>query len=281
VPIQVTYITDPACAESWGIEPMVRRLMADFGDQLHWRFVMGGLGREWGEEDWHRMMAGWLRGAEQSGMPFDPLIWRDAPLRSSYPACMAMHAAADQSPGDGGYAYLRALREGIFCFRRKLDTPDSLIDVARAVGLDVERFKLDISSNAIVEAFGNDLEIARDVPETARAAGAVVVAGGKERVAFPTLYFAGPDGARREVYGSHPYADYRAAAEAAGAEATSDANPGVLDALRRFGRMATREIEEVCGLKGPRAEGELWQLALDFEVRPTRVLTGWLWELAG
>jgi hypothetical protein len=45
--------------------------------------------------------------------------------------------------------------------------------------------------------------------------------------------------------------------------------------------MATREIEEVCGLKGPRAEGELWQLALDFEVKPTRVLTGWLWELAG
>jgi hypothetical protein len=44
--------------------------------------------------------------------------------------------------------------------------------------------------------------------------------------------------------------------------------------------MATREIEEVCGLKGPRAEAELWQLALDFEVKPTRVLTGWLWELA-
>ena len=42
--------------------------------------------------------------------------------------------------------------------------------------------------------------------------------------------------------------------------------------------MATREIEEVCDLKGPRAEGELWQLALDFEVTPTRVLTGWLWE---
>jgi putative protein-disulfide isomerase len=281
VPTQVTYITDPACAESWGIEPMVRRLMADFGDQLEWRFVMGGLGRDWGEEDWHRMMAGWLRGAEHSGMPFDPLIWRDAPLRSSYPACMAMKAAADQSPDDGGYAYLRALREGIFCFRRKLDTPDALIDVARAVGLDVERFKLDISSNAIVEAFGNDLEIARDVPETARAAGAVVVAAGKERVTFPTLFFAGPDGARHDVYGSRPYEEYRAAAEASGAAANGDGRLGVLDALRRFGRMATREVEEVCGLKGPRAEGELWQLALDFEVRPTRVLTGWLWERAG
>jgi predicted DsbA family dithiol-disulfide isomerase len=259
---------------------MVRRLMADFGDRLKWRFVMGGLAREWEAEHWDHMIRAWLARAESSRMPFDPLIWRDAPLRSSYPACMAMKAAADQSPEDGGYAYLRALREGIHCFRRKLDTPDALIDVAQRVGLNVDRFKLDISSNAIVEAFGNDLEIARDVPESARAAGVVVAAGGKERVPFPTLYFTGEDGARHEVYGTHPYEDYRAAAIAAGATpAGGDAKLGVVDALRRFGPMATREVEEVCGLRGPRAEGELWRLALDFDARPVRVLTGWLWEL--
>jgi hypothetical protein len=54
----------------------------------------------------------------------------------------------------------------------------------------------------------------------------------------------------------------------------------VLDALRRFGRMATREVEEVCGLRGPRAAAELWRLASDWQVKPTRVLTGHLWELA-
>jgi hypothetical protein len=96
---------------------------------------------------------------------------------------------------------------------------------------------------------------------------------------FPTLVFTGEDGARHSVYGTRPYADYREAAQAAGAH-PSAAQPAVTDALRRFGRMATREVEDVCGLKGPRAEGELWQLALDFEVTPTRVLTGWLWEVA-
>jgi hypothetical protein len=107
--------------------------------------------------------------------------------------------------------------------------------------------------------------------------GAVVTASGKERVTFPTLVFTGEDGARHSVYDVQPYADYKAAAERAGATATSDKPPTPTEALRKFGRMATREIEEVCGLKGPRAEGELWQLALDFEVTPTRVLTGWLW----
>jgi protein-disulfide isomerase-like protein with CxxC motif len=280
MPARVTYITDPACAASWGVEPMVRRLMADFGDELRWTFVMGGLAREWVPADRAKLTQNWLDQADRTRMPFDPLIWRDAPLKSSYPASMACKAAADQSPDDGGYGYLRALCEGVFCFRRKLDTADALIDLAGRTGLDTDRFRLDLNSNAVVEAFGMDLEIARDVPAEARAAGQVETASGKERVPLPTMYFTGERGARHDVYGAAPYADYLAAAEAAGAHPATASKPTVQEALARFGRMATREVEEVCGLKGPRAEGELWQLALDFEVKPTRVLTGWLWEPA-
>lgn len=278
--MRVTYITDPASPASWGTEPMVRRLMADFGAQLRWTFVMGGLAREWRPDDHPALTHLWLAEAERSRMPLDPLIWRDAPLRSSYPASMAVKAAADQSPGDGGYAYLRALREGIFCFRRKLDTPDALIDLAARSGLDADRFRLDLNSNAVVEAFGMDLETARDVPDAARAVGMAKPAAGRERVPLPTMYFAGEDGARHDVYDAAPYADYRVAAEAAGAEPAGGGRLTPAAAIERFGRMATREIEEVCGLKGPRAEAELWRLALDFELKPTRVLTGWLWELA-
>ncbi len=256
---------------------MVRRLMAEFGGNLEFRYVMGGLAREWGLNDYPDLVATWLEQADRSRMPLDPLLWRDAPLKSSYPACMAMKAAQDQGRGE---PYLRALREAIFCERRKLDTPDALTDLAGRTGLNVDRFKLDIASNAVVEAFGNDLESARDVPERARAAGMVETTAGRERVPLPSMYFTGEDGARHDVYGPAAYEDYRAAAEQAGATPAVDRRPGVQEALARFGRMATREVEEVCGLKGPRAEGELWQLALDFEVKPTRVLTGWLWELA-
>jgi len=257
---------------------MVRRLMAEFGDNLQFTYVMGGLAREWSAAEHADLIATWLQEAERSRMPFDPLIWKTAPLRSSYPASMAMKAATDQGKAE---PYLRALREGIFCERRKLDTPDALTDVAARTGLDVDRFKLDIASNHVVEQFGNDLEIARDVSEKARAAGMVESAAGRERVSLPTLYFTGEGGARHDVYGPAPYEDYREAAISAGATPHEAKKPTPQQALARFGRMATREIEEVCGLKGPRAESELWHLALDFEVKPTRVLTGWLWELAG
>ena len=34
VPVRVRYLTDPACASSWAFEPVIRRLMAEFGDGL-------------------------------------------------------------------------------------------------------------------------------------------------------------------------------------------------------------------------------------------------------
>ena len=56
--------------------------------------------------------------------------------------------------------------------------------------------------------------------------------------------------------------------------------PGVEDALGSLGRLATAEVEAVCDLPGPRAQAELWTLAAEWRAKPTRVLSGWLWEAA-
>ena len=85
---------------------------------------------------------------------------------------------------------------------------------------------------------------------------------------------------RPAVEGYGPYERLREAALAAGAQPAGDGHPGVEDALRRFGAMATPEIAAVCDLPGPRAPAELWRLALEWRVRPRRVAGGELWELA-
>jgi hypothetical protein len=137
--------------------------MVEFGDDLSITYVMGGLAREF--DDPVGMIVPWLDAAERSGMPVDPRLWAEAPLSSSYPACMAVKAAAEQG-ADAEGRYLRALREGIFCFRRKLDTVEALVEAARAVGLDAARFRSSLESNAIVEAFGADLEETRSLGVT-------------------------------------------------------------------------------------------------------------------
>jgi hypothetical protein len=131
------------------------------------------------------------------------------------------------------------------------------VEEARGAGLDVARFRNDVDSHAIVEAFGADLEAtrahARELP--------FVVVGDDQRVV-------GPED------------DWRAAIVEAGAEPAGDAAPDVLAALGRFGRMAGVEVEAVCDLPGPRANAELWRLAAEWRVKPVRVLTGMLWEPA-
>jgi predicted DsbA family dithiol-disulfide isomerase len=252
VPVRLRYHTDPACPESWAAEPVLRRLNVEFGADLSITYVMGGLAREY-EAPYEARVMEWLDHADRSGMPFDPRLWTEGPIRSSYPACMAVKAAAEQGPEAAG-RYLRALREGLMCMRRKLDAKEALVEEARGAGLDAGRFRIDLESNAIVEAFGEDLEATRS---HARELPFFVV--GDEAIAA---------------------ADLRPVLERAGARPTGEPRPDVLEALARFGRMATAEVEAVCDLPGPRAGAELWRLAAEWRVRPVRVLTGMLWELA-
>jgi predicted DsbA family dithiol-disulfide isomerase len=279
--VEARYYTDPTCPWSWSAEPVLRKLMVEFGDNISWTYVMGGLARDYtrspGGAD--ALLAHWLDVADEGAMPIDPRLWRDGPLGSSYPACMAVKAAAEQD-GDAAGRYLRAVREGLMCFRRKLDTSEALVEEARRARLDVERFRVDLASNAIVEAFGEDLEEVRHPTDAARAARTTIELGGRERMSFPSVAFVGKDGSRAYASGQRGYDALRAAAVEVGAAPVGAAPPGVLEALRRFGLMATAEVAEVCGLPGPRAPAELWRLAAEWQVRPVRIVTGELWELA-
>ena len=277
--VRVRCITDPACVWSWAAEPTTRALMVEFGDELEWTFVMGGLARELPAEG---LVRPWLEAAGESGMPTDPRLWYEGPIRSTYPACMAVKAAQEQGP-EAGMRYLRALREGIVALRRKLDTTEALVEEARGTGLAVERFRNDLSSHAIVEAFGRDLDEAREIPDAVSEAGAARSSApmGIERVPLPTLSFAGEGHDEPiRVFGFTRPGGLREAALSAGARPAEGPRPGVLEALRRFGRMAIPEVAAVCDLPLPRAEADLAQLALEWRVRTVPVLSDRLWEPA-
>jgi hypothetical protein len=161
-------------------------------------------------------------------------MWLDAPPRTSYPACLAVKAAAEQGRDA---ALLRRLREGFAVEGRRLDTPDALLAIAGEVdGLQLERFGVDLRSNAIVEAFGTDLERARtgQVPRW-------------EVAARPPR----TSSARCAPPGAKP---------APAARARRRCAPSAHD---------DRRGRAVCDLPGPRAPAELWRLALEWRVRPT------------
>jgi predicted DsbA family dithiol-disulfide isomerase len=261
MPAEVRYYTDPACPRSWANEPELRRLMWEFGDELRFTWVMGGLAREYHADEHQGRIAEWLEMAAETGMPTDPRLWLHNPITSSYPACQAVKAASEQG-SEAGYTYLRRLREGLLVERRKLDHAEALIGEAGSAGLDAERFRIDLDSNATVEAFGADLEEVR---------------GG--RIELPSAAFVGEDGLPHHVTVGDSFDAYREAALATGAVPVTERRPEPLEVVERFGRAATREIEVVTGLARPVVEAELWSLAREWRLRAIPVFNGTMWEL--
>jgi putative protein-disulfide isomerase len=252
--------------------------MWEFGDDLRFTWVMGGLARSYAKSDACHEIVTWLDAAAESGMPFDARLWTQNPIESTYPACQAVKAAAEQGP-DAAYRYLRRLREGLMTERRKLDHAEALIGEAGPAGLDTERFRIDLNSNATTEAFAADLEAVRNPPGEAREKGKTGETVGQERVSFPSAVFRGPDGGEHGVWGWSPYEAYREAASAAGAQPGEGATDPTA-AIERFGRCTTRELEELTGKPGPVVRAELWGLAREWRLKPVPVLGGTFWELA-
>ena len=124
-------------------------------------------------------------------------------------------------------------------------------------------FRSSLDSHAIVEAFGADLE------ETRSTAG----------LTLPSLRLEDLRASNGSRVADDGYEGWRAAAVAAGGVAA----PVALDplaAVSRFGRAASIEIATLCDLSITRAEAALWALAEQTRLRPVRVLTGVLWEVA-
>ena len=279
---QVRFYTDPACPWSWAAEPAIRRLIWEFEGELEFVWVMGGLVRSYEHANLLEVVGQWLEDAAAGGMPCDPRIWTQNPLSSTYPACQAVKAAEEQG-WQAGYRYLRTVREGIMFERRKLDHADALIDAAGRSGIDRARFEVDLRSHAITEAFGADLEEVRDPPQEARDADAIHRSSRvRERISFPSAVIVAEGGNRHGVWGSDAVdpEKMRAAALAAGAKLVNEGALEPVDAIKRFGRCASKELEVLAQRPLPVIEAELWALARDWKLKPVSALTGTVWEAA-
>lgn len=170
--IEVTYYTDPLCSWSWAFEPHWRRLRYEFGDQLAWRYSMGGLIPDWQHfsdpiNDISRplqMAPQWMSVKHISGMPIDDRIWLEDPPASSYPACIALKASQRQG-WSFAEAYLRRLREAVMLERRNIAKREVQLmlaqELAEGSNFDLKQFQQDLDSHNTLEAFREDIKEGR------------------------------------------------------------------------------------------------------------------------
>ena len=175
------------------------------------RWVMGGMARTRSATPERSSATREMHLARASrpspGCRVDPRLWTRGGISSTYPACQAVIAACEQGSEAGG-RYLRRLREGLMCERKRLDHPEALIAEAgagRARRAPASRSTC--SSNAIVEAFGAQLEEVRRDPRPRRRSRARRPAAPRpvERRHLPVARpSSAPDGERHGVYGWRP-----------------------------------------------------------------------------
>lgn len=191
--IKVVYFTDPICSSCWGIEPQLRKLKLEYGDEMDIEYRMGGL-----LPDWSYNSGGISKPSDVAGhwdevsiyydMPIDGDVWLEDPLDSSYPPSIAFKAALLQDESKA-FLFMREIREMVFLKKKNIAKWEQMAIAAEKVGLNVEQLKADYDGKAKT-LFEEDLKLAREYG----------VRG------FPTIFFLDNEGNKEIVYGSKPYA---------------------------------------------------------------------------
>ena len=163
--IEIIYFTDPICSTCWSIQPELRKLKRDYGDDIKFRYVMAGLLPSWnnfnrnGIQKPQDVIAHWKEVATRSNMPMDETIWIHDPLASSYPPSIAFKAAQLQDI-DKAILFIRRLNEIVFLQKGNIEKVDVIRKAAFEVGLDVARLLRDLERKA-GSLFLKDLETAK------------------------------------------------------------------------------------------------------------------------
>jgi len=160
--VEIFHYADPWCWWSWGLEPVIQRLKAVYGDQIRVSYRMGGITDDVSE--WRREydvvkdeeLRSWITDSTSiTGMPADPDYYLRTKVKSTWNACIAVKAAQLQGE-EVGERFYRKLMETIQLESKNGSEEEVYLKVARDVGLDLHRMERDIASGRARESFVND-----------------------------------------------------------------------------------------------------------------------------
>ncbi|ADY51870.1 DSBA oxidoreductase [Pseudopedobacter saltans DSM 12145] len=264
-PVKVVYFTDPICSSCWGIEPQLRKLKLEYGNNIEIEYRMGGLLPDWsysggGISKPSDVAHHWDEASEYYDMPIDGDVWLEDPLNSSYPPSIAFKAAQLQDQ-DKAILFLREIKEMVFLEKKNISKWEHLETAAQKVGLDVEKLKSDFEGEAKA-LFNGDLKIAREYG----------VRG------FPTLFFEGSNGNREMVYGSKPYPFYETAIlKLAPNLSKSEYDKNWESLFSKHTSFTAKEFTELSGIRRSESEEILDKLVSEGKLEKLNTKNGALW----
>ncbi|MFN1219275.1 ClpXP adapter SpxH family protein [Chryseobacterium kwangjuense] len=265
-PVKVIYFTDPICSSCWGIEPQLRKLKLEYGNNIEIDYHMGGLLKDWsynsgGISKPSDVAHHWDEVSVYYDMPIDGDLWLEDPLDSSYPPSIAFKAAQLQDK-DKAVVFLREMREMVFLQKKNIAKWEHIATAAKKAGLDVNQLKTDAAGKAKT-LFEEDLQLARQYG----------VRG------FPTIFFANENG-KETVYGSKPYPFYETSVLKLFPEAKkTEYGKDWKSLFQKFPTLTAKEFSELSGTNRKESESILNELAGKGTLLKTNTKNGAIWAL--
>ncbi|GLB58921.1 ClpXP adapter SpxH family protein [Cytobacillus sp. NCCP-133] len=164
-PIEVYIFVDPLCPECWALEPIIKKLLIEYGRYFSIKHVLSGrlatlnMGKR---QNYENIADLWEKTASRSGMSCDGSLWFENPVSSPHLASIAIKAAELQGR-KAGIKFLRKLQEVLFLEKQNVSSFEVLKNCAKDVGLDVVEFVSDIHSDSAAKAFQCDLKITSEM----------------------------------------------------------------------------------------------------------------------
>lgn len=265
--IRLVYFTDPICSSCWGIEPQLRKLKLEYGDQIDMEYRMGGLLPDWSYNSGgigkpSDVASHWDEVSVHYDMPIDGDLWLEDPLNSSYPPSIAYKAAQLQDE-EKANLFMREMREMVFLQKKNIAKWDHLATAAKAVELDLDQLKTDYEGKAET-MFKEDLKVAREYG----------VRG------FPTMFFIDPAGNREMVYGTRPYAYYEMAILKLNPNAVkNEYSKNWKNLFSIYPTLTAKEFSELSGTPRNESESQLNKLVSEGNLEKHTTKNGSIWKL--
>lgn len=266
-PVKMVYFTDPICSSCWGIEPQLRKLKLEYGNNIEIEYRMGGLLPDWsynsgGISKPSDVAHHWDEVSVYYDMPIDGDVWVEDPLASSYPPSIAFKAAQIQSE-EKAILFLREIREMVFLQKKNIAKWEHLEAAAKKVGLNAVQLKTDFDGKAKI-LFEEDLKLAKSYG----------VRG------FPTIFFLDNSGNKEIVYGSKPYAFYETSVMKLYPTATKSEYTKNWETLfSKYHSLTAKEFSELSGTPRVESEKQLNELVTKGHLEKLTTKNGAIWTI--
>ena len=160
-------IVDPMCSWCWGFRSAWQSFVREIPSSVTIKFLMGGLAPDSDEpmdtKTKTYIQSAWRSVADRTGAKFNHQFWDVCqPRRSTYPACRAVITAGLQLTGSRE-RYYEALQRAYFLDARNPSDYETLIALAKEIGLDPVQFQEDLGSSVVQQTFREELNQVRSL----------------------------------------------------------------------------------------------------------------------